>query len=206
MTFSNKWQYRLRNAGPLTSNGAEAGALFHATPNGPCDLEIVFAAGHYVDHGFASPGGHGFSLIPVLLAPKSRGQIRLASADANDAPLLDPGYGSDPGDLETLAEGVRFARHLAEQKALAKYRGAPVQGRVLESDEHIREWGQTLYHPVGSCKMGMGRDAVVDAHLRVHGVTGLRVADASVMPVIPRAHTNVTTLWIAERAAQMLRT
>jgi choline dehydrogenase len=207
MTFANRWLYRLRSRGPLASNGAEAGALFRSSPSlAACDLEIVFAAGHYVDHGFAAPGGHGFSLIPVLLTPKSRGHIRLASSDPADAPLIDPAYVSDPADLAALSEGVRFARRIAEQQPLAKYRGAPVQGRVLDPEEHIREWGQTLYHPAGSCKLGHGPDAVVDAHLRVHQVAGLRVADASVMPVIPRAHTNVTTLWIAERAAQLLHT
>jgi choline dehydrogenase len=201
----NKWRYKLRGVGPLASNGAEVGAVFRSRPEAPaCDLEILFTAAHYVDHGFASPGGHGFSLVPTLLTPRSRGWVRLASADPAVPPRIDPRYLSDPADLETLAEGVQFARCLLEQKPLGKYRGAPVPGRVAEPQQHIREWGQTLYHPVGSCRMGEDDGAVVDAALRVRGVAGLRVADASIMPVIPRAHTNAPTLLIAERAAQLL--
>ena len=206
MTFANDWKHRLSGSGPLASNGAEVGALVQSKAGlTACDLEIVFAAGHYVDHGVASPGGHGFSLIPALLTPRSRGQIRLTSSNPEDAPAIDPAYLFDDTDLERLTEGVRFARRLLEQTAFAKYRGAPVQGQVLEPEEHVHQWGQTLYHPAGSCKMGTDESAVVDASLRVQGVTGLRVADASVMPLIPRAHTNATTLLIAEKAAQLLR-
>jgi choline dehydrogenase len=205
-TFSNEWKHRLSGTGPLSSNGAEVGAMVQSKVGlAACDVEIAFAAGHYVDHGFATPAGHGFSLIPALLTPKSRGQIKLASADPGEAPLIDPAYLSDESDLERLAEGVRFARRLLDQSALVRYRGAPVQGRVPEPEEHIREWGQTLYHPVGSCKMGTGEGAVVDSSLRVLGVEGLRVADASVMPLIPRAHVNATTVLIAEKAAQLLK-
>lgn len=201
-TFAIRWKHRLAGQGPLASNGVEVGAVTQSTAGlAACDIEIVFAAAHYVDHGFAAPGGHGFSVIPVLLTPESRGRIRLASANPLDPPLIDPAYLSQPSDLERLSEGVRFARRLLDQPALAKYRGAPVNGQVLDAEEHVRQWGQTLYHPAGTCGMG----AVVDANLRVNGVAGLRVADASVMPKIPRAHPNATTLWIAERAAQLLR-
>ncbi|MEO8098831.1 MAG: GMC family oxidoreductase N-terminal domain-containing protein [Acidobacteriota bacterium] len=205
-TFANQWKHRLFGTGPLASNGAEVGAMFQTQRGLPaCDVEIVFAPAHYVDHGFASPGGHGFSLIPALLTPKSRGAIRLASADPGIPPVIDPAYLSDPSDLAVLAEGVRLARSIVDKKPLAQYRGAPVQGQILEPEEHVRAWGQTLYHPVGTCRMGAHEGAVVDPLLRVHGVTGLRVADASIMPLIPRAHTNATTLAIAEKAAQLLR-
>jgi choline dehydrogenase len=205
-TFSNEWKYRLSGTGPLASNGAEVGAIVQSKAGlAACDLEIVFAAGHYVDHGFAAPGGHGFSLVPALLTPKSRGTVRLASANSEDPPLIDPAYLSDESDMERLAEGVEFARKLVDQAALAKYRGAPVQGHVDEPEKHIREWGQTLYHPAGSCRMGNDANAVVDASLRVQGVTGLRVADASIMPQIPRAQINATTVLIAEKAAQLLK-
>lgn len=205
ITFSNRWSHRLLGKGPLTSNGAEAGAALKSKPElTACDLEIVFASGHYVDHGFASPAGHGFSMIPVLLTPKSRGSIRLATSDPADPPRIDPAYLSDPADLPVLAEGVRFAQRLLDQKPLKRYRGAPVQGHVDAPEEHVRDWGQTLYHPVGTCKMGDDASAVVDANLRVHSISGLRVADASIMPVIPRAHTNAPTLMIAERAARLI--
>jgi choline dehydrogenase len=143
-------------------------------------------------------------MIPVLLTPKSRGSIRLASADPADHPRIDPAYLSDPADLPALAEGIRFAQRVVDQRPLKKYRGAPVQGHVAEPEEHIRDWGQTLYHPVGTCKMGTDAAAVVDANLRVHTVAGLRVADASIMPTIPRAHTNAATLLIAEKAARLI--
>jgi choline dehydrogenase len=206
MTFKNEWMHRLSGTGPLASNGAEAGAVIKTkTAQGACDVEIVFAAGHYVDHGFASPGGHGFSLIPVLLTPKSRGKVRLQSADPAEDPAIDPSYVAEAADIQVLSEGIRFARRLVEQPELARYRGAPVPGRVMEPEEHIAEWGQSLYHPVGTCKLGSDEAAVVGPDLRVHGVTGLRVADASVMPTVPRAHINATVLLIAERAAQLLR-
>lgn len=205
ITFGSRWNHRLFGKGPLATNGAEAGALFKSKADLPaCDLEIVFAAGHFVDHGFASPGGHGFSLIPVLLTPRSRGTLRLATADCADAPRIDPAYLSDSADLPILAEGVRFAQSVAEQRALKKYRGAPVQGHLASAEQHIREWGQTLYHPVGTCKMGTDASSVVDPSLRVHFVAGLRIVDASIMPAVPRAHTNAATLMIAEKAAQLI--
>jgi choline dehydrogenase len=205
-TFLNRWRYRMLRSGPLASNGAEAAAFLKSQASLPaCDLEILFSAGHYLDHGFASPGGHGFSLMPTLLKPQSRGSIRLCGADPLEPPLLDPAYLSDPRDLKVLAEGVGLARNLLEQAPLARYRGAPVQGSLLEPEEHIREWAQTLYHPVGTCKLGSDETAVVDSSLRVYGVDGLRVADASIMPTIPRAHTNAATTLIGERAAQVIR-
>ncbi len=194
-----------RGAGPLASNGAEAGALFRSSPKlDAVDLEIVFAPVHFVDHGFAQPPGHGFSLIPVLLTPASRGSLRLASADPAEAPLIEPAYLSDPADLPRLVEGVRFARDLLQKQALEAFRGATSQGQELDPAAHIRTWGQTLYHPVGTCRMGADAASVVDAELRVHGVAGLRVVDASVMPVIPRGHTNAATLMIAEKAARLI--
>ncbi|MEI9812858.1 MAG: GMC family oxidoreductase N-terminal domain-containing protein [Acidobacteriota bacterium] len=206
VTFGSRWKHRLFGRGPLASNGAEAGVAFKSKAELPaCDLEIVFAAGHYVDHGFASPGGHGFSMIPILLTPRSRGTVRLASAEPGDAPRIDPAYLADPDDVLVLAAGVRFVQQVLDQKPLKKYRGAPVQGHLAEPEEHIREWGQTLYHPAGTCKMGSDADSVVDTNLRVHSIVGLRVADASIIPIIPRAHTNATALMIAEKAAQFLR-
>jgi choline dehydrogenase len=205
-TFANRWQYRLMSAGPLTSNGAEAGAVLKSNSAlEKCDLEIVFAAAHFSDHGFAAPGGHGFSLIPVLLAPRSRGRMRLASSDPATPVVIDPAYLSEPADMAALEEGVRFARCIVQQGPFTRYRGAPVPGSAIEPEEHIREWAQTLYHPVGSCKMGSDSDAVVDANLKVHGVARLRVADASIIPVIPHAPTNATVLAIAERTAQIIQ-
>ena len=193
------WSYVKRG---LIPDGAD---FFAETKLDACDLEILFSAGHYVDHGFAAPGGHGFSLIPVLLAPSSRGSLRLRTADPLDPPVIDPAYLSDAADIRVLSEGIRTARQILEQPSLTRFRGAPVPGRVLDPEEHIREWGQTLYHPAGSCKLGTGPDAVVGTNLKVHGVEGLRIADASIFPNVPRAHTNAPTILVAERAAQLLR-
>lgn len=205
-TFLNRWRHKLLGTGPLASNGAEAGAFLKSDAALPaCDLEVLFSAGHYVDHGFASPGGHGFSLLPTLLKPRSRGRVRLHSADPLEPPVIDPAYLSESSDWNVLKEGVRAARQILEQAPFARYVGAPVGGEVLEPADHIRNWAQTLYHPVGTCRMGADEDAVVDTQLRVRGVEGLRVADASVMPTIPRAHTNATTLVLAERAAELIR-
>lgn len=206
-TFVNRWQYKFTRSGPLGSNGAEAAAVFKSSATmESCDLEIVFAAAHFADHGFVTPGGHGFCLIPTLLAPLSRGRILLASPDPAIPPLINPEYLSASEDAVALKAGVRFGYDLLEREPLAKYRGAPATASELDVDQQIREWAQTLYHPVGTCKMGTSHDAVVDSDLRVHGVQGLRVVDASIIPIIPRAPVNATVLAIAERAAEQLQT
>jgi choline dehydrogenase len=205
-TFVNRWRHRLTGQGPLASNGAEVGATLRSTKEtGACDLEIVFAAAHYVDHGFAHPGGHGFSVIPVLLKPAGRGRIHLHSADPDDAPLIDPAYLSNAADRDKLIEGVLFSRKLIDTKPLADYAALPVPGKVAEPTQHIVDWGQSLYHPVGTCKLGHDELSVVDPLLRVRDVKGLRVVDASVMPTIPRTHINTTVLLLAERAAQLIK-
>ena len=204
-TLPNLLKFLLRGSGPLTSNIAEAGAFVKSRADLPeCDLQFHFAPVHYVDHGFAKPGGHGFSLGPTLLTPKSRGRIMLRSSDPMEPPAIDPGYLSDPADLAPLAEGVKLARRMVEAKPFDAYRGQPVFEQD-DAESYVRARAESLYHPAGTCKMGQDPLSVVNARLQVHGVTGLRVADASVMPVIVGGNTNAASIMIGEKAAQMIK-
>jgi choline dehydrogenase len=204
-TLPNLLKFLIGGNGPLTSNIAEAGAFVKSQPGLPeCDVQFHFAPVHYVDHGFAKPGGHGFSLGPTLLTPRSRGRITLRTRDPFEAPVIDPAYLSDPADLAPLAHGVELARRIAESKALGPFRGAS----VFEQDDpetYVRAHAETIYHPVGTCKMGQDPDSVVNARLEVQGVTGLRVVDASVMPVIVGGNTQAATMIVAEKAARIIK-
>ena len=203
-------RYLLFRRGMLTSNAGEAGGFLRTDPSLDApDLQFIFGPVYYLDHGFLRPDGDGFTLGPILLQPKSRGTVRLASADPLAAPTIDPRYGEADGDLELLVEGLRIARRIAAQNALAPFRGPEhLPGEAATSDQallaHLREWAFTLYHPVGTCKMGVDDDAVVDPRLRVRGIDNLRVADASILPTITRGNTNAPTLAIAEKAADLI--
>ena len=152
-------------------------------------------------------GQSGFTVGFALLAPRSRGAVTLASADPGTAPRIDPGLLSDYRDVADMLAGLRLARAVGTSPALAPWRTHEVfPGAAVQTGEHLQRSGSvgTYFHPVGTCKLGTGPDAVVDLHLRVHGVDGLRVVDASVMPSLPAANTNATVLAIAERAAAMI--
>ena len=198
--------------GKLTSNVGEAGG-FVRTDEGESrpDLQFHFAPSYFMEHGLANPAdGRGLSIGATQLRPESRGRVTLASADPFDAPRIDPNYLAESEDVETLVEGVRRAREIAAEEPLSGYVGAEVwPGEDVRSDEaiaeHVREKCHTVYHPVGTCKMGDDEAAVVDDRLRVHGVKGLRVADASVMPTLVGGNTNAPTIAIAERAADLIR-
>jgi choline dehydrogenase-like flavoprotein len=158
------------------------------------------------------PPGHGITIGVVLLQPKSRGSVTLRSANPLDAPRIDPRYLTDPDgdDMRLLAAGTKLAHRVMRSPALASFAGEPmVPDRELGSDAEIealvREKAESLYHPVGTCRMGTDELAVVDAHLRVRGLQGLRVVDASVMPQIIRGHTNSPTVMIAERAVGLMK-
>jgi len=199
----NALQYRLRKSGPLASNLIEAGAFVKSSPDlEACDLEVMFAPLYDLEKGLARPATqHGFTLLAAPLQLKSRGSVRLASADAADAPRIDPCYLAEPEDRERLAQAAEKARNIVEAATFAAYRGAAV------SDE-IEERAVSLNYAAGSCRMGppgTSDDAgVVNSALQVHGVAGLRVADASVMPSLPRAHPNATVMMIAEKAARLI--
>ena len=203
-------RYLIRRDGMLSSNVAEAGLFVRTRPElAYPDLQFHVAPMLFEQHGLVPQTEHGFSIGPTLVRPRSRGAITLASADPFTHPRIDPNYLADPADAEALVAGVRIAREIAHEPALDRFRGDEIRpGAPLTSDAdleaYVRETCETLYHPVGTCRMGADADAVVDLDLRVRGVRGLRVVDASVMPTIPNGNTNAPTMMIAEKAADLI--
>jgi choline dehydrogenase len=195
-------RYLLLRKGMLTSNVAEAAAFVRSRGelNAP-DLELLFTPVLFEGEGLEPPSAHGFTIGVVLLQPRSSGSIRLRSADPFAAPAIEPRYLSAAGDLETLVHGVELARQVAAMPALEEFRGEELEPGDVPVEDAIRELATTLYHPVGTCRFG----DVVDSELRVRGIEGLHVVDASVIPRVPRGHTHLPTLMIAERAASFLR-
>jgi choline dehydrogenase-like flavoprotein len=204
-------RFLLRRRGPLTSNVGEALAFVRSRPGLPAaDLELIFGPAYYHDHGFDTFDGHAFSLAAVLLTPRSRGRLRLRSADPAEKPDLIGNHVAEPEDLAALIAGFRRIREISQTEPLVSARGAElVPGPAVESDEEIeaflRREVELIYHPVGTCRMGSDEGAVVDPQLRVRGVRALRVADASVMPTITGGHTRAPVTMIAERAADLIR-
>jgi choline dehydrogenase len=203
--------FLLARRGMLTSSINEAIAFVRSDPAlAAPDLELVWFPVPFVGEGLTPPPAHGLSLAVLFLQPDSRGHIRLASADPAEPPVIDPGYLTAASDLPPLLAGLRLAERLCAADALRPYVGrpmAPWPGKVDDATlaRYVRDHAQTAYHPVGSCRMGPGDSAVVDGELRVHGLDGLRVVDASVMPRIIRGHTHAPTVMIAERAAALIR-
>jgi choline dehydrogenase len=207
----NLAKWFLFKSGPLTSNVAETGGFTYVDEDEPApDLQFHFGPGFFMNHGFDNPAdGHGFSIGATQLRPESRGEITLASDDPFDHPAIDPNYLTEEGDMHVLVEGVKKAREIAQSSAFDDIRGEEVwPGADVTTDEgireHIRETAHTVYHPVGTCKMGDDDMAVVDDRLRVHGIEDLRVADASVMPTISSGNTNAPVIMVAEKAADLL--
>jgi choline dehydrogenase len=199
--------------GPLTSNVAEAAAFVRIDPQAPApDLELIFAPVLFEEEGTSPPSRDGVTVAAVLLQPRSAGEVRLSSADPLVPPEIDPRYLVDPEghDARTLREGVRLARRVLGESPLARHvteellpGASAIDDDAL--DEHLRARSQTLYHPVGTCRMGTDDEAVVTPELRLRGIDGLRVVDASVIPALPRGHTNWPTVMVAERAAELMR-
>jgi choline dehydrogenase-like flavoprotein len=199
-------RYLVARKGMLTSNVAEAAAFVRSRPDVEApDLELLFAPVLFQNEGLTPPSRHGFTIAAIVLQPLSSGTIGLRSADPFDAPLIDPRYLSGAGDLRTLLYGIELARRLVSMPAFEELAGPELEPGDIGLEEHVRARSHTLYHPVGTCRLGTDELAVVDPQLCVRGLEGLRVADASVMPRIPRGHTHLPTLMIAERAAELLR-
>ena len=210
-------RWRLTHRGPLTSNIAEAGGFARSDPRLPApDLQWLVLPVAYREQGLTDPASRAMTVLVELADVASRGRLRLASSDPRHRPLIDPGYLSDVRDLNALAVGVRTARDYGAAAPLSKVCAAElVPGSAISTDHEMRDYIRCSvvsgYHPAGTCAMGgdvaksaSGYDSVVDTRLRVRGVAGLRVVDASVMPTLPRGNTNAPVIAIAERAADLI--
>jgi choline dehydrogenase len=204
-------EYRYFRKGPLASNGPEAGGFLKTRAGLPApDLQFHFSPGWSVGFGADRPEGHGFALWPALVLPESRGYLKLRSPDPLEPPLIQPNYLASEADLDVLVQGVKIARTLARTQAFAPFIGEAIQpGDLVRSDADIRAYiranASTVYHPVGTCKMGIDPLAVVDPQLRIYGVEGLRVADASIMPSIVNGNTNAPAIMIGEKVAEIIK-
>jgi choline dehydrogenase-like flavoprotein len=204
-------EWQKHRTGMLTTNFAEAGGFIKSQPSERVpDLQLHFVVGKMLDHGRSTALGHGFSGLVSLLRPASRGIVMLQSKDPFAAPLIDPNFLGVRDDMERLARGFRILRTLLQQPALAKLGGRETKvSAQASSDFHIEQFlrdnADSLYDPVGSCRMGKSLMDVVDHKLRVYGVQGLRVVDASIMPQIVSGNTNAPTIMIAEKAADLIK-
>ncbi len=204
-------EWRRHRTGILTTNFAEAGGFIRSQPSETIpDLQLHFVIGKLVDHGRKPSLGLGYSCHVCVLRPQSRGSVMLEDRDPLSAPRIDPNFLGDRDDLERLVRGFRILREVMAQPAMAVFGGveSAVSARArsdMELEHFIRDHADTIYHPVGSCRMGPGTMDVVDAQLRVHGLQGLRVVDASVMPRIVGGNTNAPVIMIAEKAADMVK-
>ena len=205
-------QHLMSSAGPLGRPPVDAGGFVKLTPNAALpDLQF-----HFAPWGVALPTderllmkfGRFATMLPSMIYPKSRGEIRLRSKDPAEAPAIDPRYFSDAADLETLVQGMKLSREIANTAPLTQVLGkevAPGAGVTGDDDlrASVRKHCNTIFHPVGTCRMGNDATAVVDHELRVRGLRGLRVADASIMPRIIGGNTNAPTIMIAEKCADL---
>jgi choline dehydrogenase-like flavoprotein len=189
---------------------AEAFAFVRSRPGlAQPDLQFHFAPAYFVDNGFEEYDGHAITMGPGLVAPRSRGWLRLRSADPTDKPRIQTNTLAEPEDVAALVAGARLCRQIAAAEPFASLLGHELfPGADIASDddlaEDLRRRVELLYHPVGTCRMGSGEEAVVDPELRVRGVEGLRVVDASIMPTIVSGNTNAPTIAIAERAVDLI--
>ena len=205
------FEWRQQRTGMLTTNFAEAGGFIKSQPEERTpDLQFHFAIAKLVNHGRSTVLGHGYSCHVCLLRPYSRGSVTLASKDPLDAPVIDPNFLGERDDVDRLVRGFKLMRHVLQQPALSDLGGtegpkSAAARNDFEIEQFIRENADTVYHPVGSCRMGQGPMDVVDHELRVHGIQGLRVVDASIMPRIVSGNTNAPTIMIAEKAADLIK-
>lgn len=204
-----KW--RRDGTGMIATPFAEGAAFLKTLPDLPLpDVQLHFVISIVDDHARKLHAGNGYSCHVCALRPYGRGEVFLQNADPFAAPGIDPAYLSDPRDLATLIRGARLVRTIMQAPAMRPYVGRELFGvhddmTDAEWEHHIRARADTIYHPVGTCRMGHDPLAVVDPQLRVRGVDGLRVVDASIMPTLIGGNTNAPTIMIAERAADFIR-
>lgn len=191
--------------GPLTSNYPEAGGFFRTRPDLPApDVEFHFAASPFFDEGLTPPPGNGYCFGPVIVKPTSRGKVTLRTPMPDSKPKVLCNFLTTEEDRASMLAGVRIALEIAAQPALRAIERESLSVPASDSEQDIFDWvrraGQTVYHPTSTCAMG----SVVDPELRVYGVEGLRVVDASVMPAVTRANTYAPTIMIAEKGADLI--
>ena len=203
-------KYFFTKVGLFTSTVAEAGGFIKTNDEKDIpDIQLHFAPAMVIDHGRTSVWGHGLSCHVCLLRPKSRGEVTLKSANPLEDPLIDPKFLSHPDDVIDLVEGYKKMMTILNKSPVSKYTSSHVQRPIDLNDnkdieQAIREEADTVYHPVGTCKMGSDEMAVVDHTLKVHGIDGLRVVDASIMPTLIGGNTNAPTIMIGEKASDII--
>lgn len=205
-------QYMLFRTGPVVSSLFETGGFWYADPKARSpDVQFHFGQGSGIEAGIAKLDNAGVTLNSAFMRPRSRGTVRLKSANLSDPPLIDPNYWSDPYDLEMSLRGLEMAREIMAQAALKPFiqrevlPGAATAGDRKALFDYACRMAKTDHHPVGACKMGHDAMAVVGTDLKVHGIEALRVCDSSVMPLINSSNTNAPTIMIGEKAADLVR-
>ena len=203
-------QYVLTKTGPVTASLFETGAFWYADEDARSpDIQFHLGQGSGIEKGIVKIDGWGVTLNSSFARPRSRGTVRLASADPRAAPLIDPNYWADPYDREMSLRGLEMAREIMAQPALRPFVRREVLPGAGASAEAVLDYAigiaKTDHHPVGTCRMGTGAEAVVDPELRVHGLSGLRVCDASIMPAINSSNTNAPAIMIGEKASDLVR-
>jgi choline dehydrogenase-like flavoprotein len=203
-------QYLLFKTGPVTSTLFETGGFWYADKNARSpDIQLHLGLGSGIEAGVAAMRNPGVTLNSAFLRPRSRGTVRLANADPAAAPLIDPNYWSDPYDRECSLNGLQLARDILSRPALRPFVLAErLPGGGVRSEKDLVQYAyrscKTDHHPVGTCAMGLGENSVTTPDLKVRGIDGLRVVDASVMPFIPSCNTNAPTIMVAEKASDSI--